>query len=134
MNNISPSEEITQTSMVSVDKTNRIPSSTNMLALLDHNSEVHHSSDSQNRLSSVNIVKDLAEVTEKLGGNDQLCFQSDNELCPIENHSYDVSSTQYTSASVTEEHNNILPLEVAKSTLKIHELRQFQIDCITALN
>ena len=115
MNNISSTEELGHTSMVTVDDTSSTVSSTILLPSVDNSSGGDHNSDSQS-----------CSTTDVAQGR---C----NNVCLVENSSKDVLSTDQTSESVTEGHNNVICLEAAKSTPKVQEFKKFQIDCITAV-
>lgn len=113
MNNISTNEKLTHTSMVTVDDTSAAASSTILLASANISSDGDHSCDSQT-CSTTNVAK----VTEEQSGNDQSDAQGSCSNI-VENSSNDILSTDYTSESVTEDHNNVTCLEAAKSTLKV---------------
>ena len=117
MNNISSTEELGHTSMVTVDDTSSAASSTILLPSVDISSGGDHNSDSQS-----------CSTTDVAQGR---C----NNVYLVENSSNDVLSTDQTSESVTEGHrnNNVICLEAAKSTLKVQEFKKFRIDCIIAV-
>ena len=114
------------------DDTTRAASSTIPLVSVDINSNGDNSSGSQ-----VCSMTDVAKFSEKQSDDSQSDAQGNcsNVLCPTENNSSNdiILSTDYSSESVTEGHSTVTCFEAAKSTLKVQEFKQFQIDCITAV-